>query len=213
MVPFKYIYFSVLQSLNLLPSTLKTYVMPMIPLGYWCIVPPHIIPFPTLYKNKEGIQSTPSEAMLEPPVLLACLASVVRHNKNSILPLIYNLASKKHPWYPILLGKSLHSLVLQKMHGSSAVGHVLFVQLSLPEPSSRCFNSLKEHAHMELILLKMTSPVLIWMLLTCGGFPQLAKTSFLLVNQLWNFIAYQTCLIRCHFFFCFSSEMRNCFFC
>ena len=53
--------------------------------------------FPVLYINKDGIQSTPSESILVPPVLLACLYSVVRHNKNSILPLIYNIASKNHP--------------------------------------------------------------------------------------------------------------------
>ena len=156
----------------------------MIPLGSQCIVPPHLIPFPALYKNKDGIQSTPSEAILEPPVLFACLASVVRHNKNSIFPLLYNISSKNHPWYPILLGKSLHILVLQRMHVLSTVGHVLFGQSRLPYPSFRCFNSLNEHAHMELILMKMKIPVLIWMLLTCGGLQQLVKPSFLLGNRL-----------------------------
>ena len=97
MIPLKYLYLSVLQSLNSLPSTTQTYVLPMIPLGYQCIVPPHLVPFPKLYKIKGGIQSTLFEAMLESPVLLACLASVVRHNKNSILPLLYNIASKNHP--------------------------------------------------------------------------------------------------------------------
>ena len=37
---------------------------------------PHLVLFPTLYKNREGVQSTPFEAMLEPPVLLECLVSV-----------------------------------------------------------------------------------------------------------------------------------------
>ena len=99
--------------------------------------------------------------MLEPPVLLACLASVVRHNKNSILPPLYNPAFKINPWYPILLGKYLHSLVLQQMHELSTVGHVQFDQLRLPEPSSRYFLLLKERAHVELVLMKIIGPVLI----------------------------------------------------
>ena len=58
-------------------------------------------------------------------------------------------------------GKSLHIMVLQQMHYLSAVGHVLFGQLLLLEMSSRCFCSLKERAHMELVLMKMTDPVFI----------------------------------------------------
>ena len=90
-------------------------------------------------QKKEGIQSTPFEAMLEPPVLLACLASVIIHSKNSILLLLYNIASKTHPWYPIFLGKYLHSLVLQQRHESSAVGHVRFDILRLLDPYSQFF--------------------------------------------------------------------------
>ena len=156
----------------------------MIKLGYWCIVLPHLFLFPTLYKNKEGIQLTPSEAMLEPPFLFTCLASVVKYNNNYMLPHICNLASKNHSWYPILLVKPLHSLVLQWMHKLNAAVHVLFGQLGQPEPSSCWFHLLKEHTHVELILLKMTGPVLIWMLLTCERLPQLVKPSFLLVNHL-----------------------------
>ena len=124
MVHPKYRFLEVLQNLDLLPSTSQTYVVTMIPLGSQYIFMSHIVPFPTLYKNKEVIQSTPSEAMLEPPVLLACLASVARHNRNSIFLHIYNLASKTHHWYPILFGKYLHRLVLQRRYESSAVGHV-----------------------------------------------------------------------------------------
>ena len=184
MIPLNYLYLSVLQSLNSLPSNPQNYVLPMIPLVSQCIVPPHLVPFTSLYKNNEGIKSTPFEAMLEPQVLFSCLASVVRNRKNSVLPLLYNIPSKNHPWYPILLGKSLRCMVLQKMHGSSELGHVLFGQLRLLNESSRCFHSLKEHANVELILMKMTGPVLIWMFLTCGGLPQLVKPSFLLVNHL-----------------------------
>ena len=133
----------------------------MIPLGSRCIVLPHLVPFLTLYKNKEGIKSTPSELMLEPPVCLACMASVVRQNKNSILPPLYNLSPKTYTWYPILIGKSLHSLVLQRMHELSAIGHVRFCKLRLPERSYHCFHLLKESAHVELVLMKMTGPVLI----------------------------------------------------
>ena len=103
MVPLKYLSFVLLQILNLLPPISKTYIPPIIPLLSHCIVLPHLLLFLTLYKNKKGIQSTPSEVMLEPRVLLACMASVVRRNKNTILPLLYNLASKNHPWYPIFL--------------------------------------------------------------------------------------------------------------
>ena len=187
MITLKYLSLLVLQSLNSLPSTPQTYVLPIIPLESRCIVPPHLVLFPTLYKNEEGIQYNPSEAMLEPIVLLACLDYVVRHEKNSILPVLYNLASKNHPWYPILLEKYLHRLVLQWMHGSSEIGNVLFGKLRFPEPSFICFHSMKEHTHLELISMKMTSPVLIRMLLTCGGFPQLAKPSFLSGNHLWKF--------------------------
>ena len=97
--------------------------------------------------------------MLGPPSLLACLSSVARHNINSILPPLYNLASQNRPLYPILLGKSLHGLVLQQMHGLNVVVHVLFGQLRLPEPSSSCFHLLEEHAHVGLILMKITGPV------------------------------------------------------
>ena len=97
--------------------------------------------------------------MLEPPVFLACLASVVRHNKNSILSLLYNLVSKTHPLYPILLGNFFHILVFQRMHKLIVVGHVWFGQLRPLEPSSHCFHLLKERAHAELILMKMTGPV------------------------------------------------------
>ena len=99
--------------------------------------------------------------MLEPQVLFACLASVVRHNKKIHSP----PSLKSSLQNPSLIShfdcKYLHSLVLQRMHEISAVGHVLFVQLHPPEPSSRCFSLLKEHAHVELILMKMTGPVLI----------------------------------------------------
>ena len=47
------------------------------------------------------------------------------------------------------------------MHELSAVGHVRFYQLRLPEPSSRCFCLLKERAHVELVVMKITGPVLI----------------------------------------------------
>ena len=184
----------------------------MIPLGFRCIVPPHLVPFPTLYKHKERIQSTPFEVMLEPPVLLVCLAYVVRHHKNSILILIYNLASKTNPWYPILLGKCFLRLVLHRVHGSSEVGNVLYGQLRLPGPSSSYFHSLKEHAQLELILMKITSPVLIWMLFTCGVLPQLVKPSFLLGITFEICIAYQTWLIRCHLLFFLSRKTSNCFF-
>ena len=155
--------------------------------GFPQLVKPSFLLGNHLWNFYNILQSTPSEGMLEPPVLLACLASVVRHNKNSILPLLNNLASKNHIWHPILLGKSLHRLVLQQMHGSSEVGNVLFGQLRLPEPSSCYLHSLKEPAHVGLILIKTTIPVLIWMLLTCGGFPKLVKPSFLLGNHPWNF--------------------------
>ena len=58
------------------------------------------------------------------------------------------------------------------------------VQLRLPEPSSRCFRLLKERAHVELILMKITGPVLILIMLTCEGLLQLVKPSFLLGNHL-----------------------------
>ena len=156
----------------------------MISLGSRCIVLAHLVPFPKLYKNKEGIKSTPFEAMLERPYLLSCLASVARQNRNSILPPLYNIASKNHAWYPILFGKPLHILVLKQMHESSAVGHVQFYQLRLPEPSSCYFCLRKERARVELVLMKMICPVLIWMILTFEGLPQLVKPSFLLGNYL-----------------------------
>ena len=34
---------------------------------------------------------------------------------------------------------------------------------------------------------EMTSPLFIWIILTCGGLPQLVKPSFLLGNHLWKF--------------------------
>ena len=182
MVHLKYTFLAVLKTLDLLPSTSQTYAVPMIPLGPWFIVLPHLVPFPTLYKNKKGIQFTPSELILEPPDLFTYLASVVMNNRNTILPPLYNISSKTHPWYPILLGKSLHNLVLQQMHELSAVWHVQFDQLRLPEPSSRCFCLPQDRAHVELFLMKITGPVLIWMLLTCEVFPQLVKPSFLLGN-------------------------------
>ena len=130
----KYRFLAVLKNLDS-----QTYAVPMIPPGYQYIVLPHLVLLLKLYKNKEAIQSNPSEATLEPPALLACLASVAIHNINSIFLPLYNLASKTHPWYPIFLGKYLHSLVLQWRHKSSSVGHVRFYQLRLPEPSSCCF--------------------------------------------------------------------------
>ena len=97
MVHLKYPSFPVLQNLNLPLPTSQTYVVQMIQLGYEFIFLTHIFSCPTLYKNKKEIQYTSYEAMLEPPVLLACMASVVRHNKKSILPLLYNIASENYP--------------------------------------------------------------------------------------------------------------------
>ena len=171
-------------SLDLHLSTSQTYAVPMIPLNSRCIVLPHLVPFSTLYKNKKGIQSTPTEVILEPTIRLACLASAIRQNRNSSIRPLYNIASKNHPWYPILLGKSLHNLVLQRIHELSTVGHVLICQLRLLEPSYRWFHFLKERAHVELVLMKMTGPVLIWITFTCKGLPQLVQPSFLLGNHL-----------------------------
>ena len=47
------------------------------------------------------------------------------------------------------------------MNELNEVGHVLFGQLRLPELYSCCFNLLKESAHVVLVLMKMTGPVLI----------------------------------------------------
>ena len=47
------------------------------------------------------------------------------------------------------------------MHELNAVGHVLFGQLRLPEPSSCCFRLPNELSQVELVLMKMTGPVLI----------------------------------------------------
>ena len=85
------------ENMDLLPSTSQNYAAPLIPRGYQFLALSHTFLFTTLYKNKELIQSTPSEATLEPPALWACLASVARHNLNSILVPFYNLASKTHP--------------------------------------------------------------------------------------------------------------------
>ena len=93
----KYRYLAALKFLDLLPATSQTYAVPMIPQGSRYIALPHPVLFLTLYKNKEAIKYTPSEATLEPPALWACLASVARHNRHSILLNLYNLASKTHP--------------------------------------------------------------------------------------------------------------------
>ena len=108
----------------------------MIPLGSRFIVLPHLVLFPT----------HPIWSDVGTTSLIGMHGFCSKTLKNSILHLLYNLAPKTHPWYPIFLGKSLHSLVLQRMHELSAVGHFIFCWLCLPEPSSSCFNLMKKCA-------------------------------------------------------------------
>ena len=93
----KYRFLEAPQTLDWFPSTSQNCAVPMIPRGSRCIALPHPVPFPTLYKNKKAIQSTPSEVTLEPPVLWACLDSMERHNRNYIILPLYDVASKTHP--------------------------------------------------------------------------------------------------------------------
>ena len=93
----KYSFLEAPQTLDLLPPTSKTCAVPMIPRGSRCIDLPHTVLFLTLFKDKEAFQSPPYEVALEPPALLACLDSVTRHYRSSILLPLYNLAPKTHP--------------------------------------------------------------------------------------------------------------------
>ena len=184
MVHLKYLSFAVMQTLNLLLSTSQTYVVTMIPLCPWCIVLTHLVPFPTLYKYNEGIQSTSSEGMLELSFLLALLASVVRHIKNSILPLLYNLASKTLPWYLIFSWKIFSQ--------SSASANALIKRsrtcpiwsIALPGAVFSVFSFTERTRPCEVNFVEMTVTIFIWILLSCEWLPQLVKPKFLLGNHL-----------------------------
>ena len=184
MVHLKYLSLAVLQHMDLIPSSSQTYAVPMIPLGSRCILMPHLVQFLSLYKNKGGDLINPIWRNVETNSSFGmpgfCGKTLLKLRSPPSLQ-----SSLPKPslisYFPL---KYLHSLVIQQMHELRAVGHVRFYKLRLPEPSSCCFRLLKERAHMELSLIKMTGPILIWMIFTCEGFPKLVKPSFLLVNYL-----------------------------